>query len=199
MRKSAALGLRPRSYCSCLHSPLVSLHQPVEPPQSLIDAFVCTFTELEPALIGALNRLLDNFEDARDAAQETFLKCWRARDEIPGVCDVRAWIFRIGWNTAKDLRRNAFRQRARPLSVIGISLKAYEPCPDEAAEQGEAEERLDHALLQLPLDEKEVFLLRRCQGWTYPQIAARRQRCESTVKSQMRAAVAKLRLLLRDE
>jgi RNA polymerase sigma-70 factor (ECF subfamily) len=147
-------------------------------------------------LVGALNRRLGNFEDAEDAAQETFLKCWRSRDDFPAVRDLRAWIFRIGWNTANDLRRNVFRQRARPLSAIGISLKTYDPSPDEAAEQGEAEEQLGQALFQLRLDEKEVFLLRLHEGWSYQRIATFRQRRESTVKSQMRAAVAKLRLLL---
>jgi RNA polymerase sigma-70 factor, ECF subfamily len=153
---------------------------------------------MRPALLAVLNRRLGNFDDAEDAAQETFLKCWRSRDVLPAVRDLRAWIFRIACNTASDLRRNAFRRRARPLSVIGASLKAYEPGPDVAAEEGEAEKRLGHALFQLRLDEKEVFLLRRHEGWTYQRIATLRRTRESTVKSQMRAAIAKLRLVLQD-
>ena len=71
--------------------------------------------------------------------------------------------------------------------------------PPEAVERKEAEERLRHALFHLRLDEKEVFLLRRHQGWTYHKIAVTRRIPESTIKSQMRAAVAKLRRLLHEK
>src|SRR5438876_4864934 len=118
MRKSAGLARRLRCSCCRSRSPLVSLQRPADRTGNSGEALVRTFNELRPALIGALNLALGNFEDAQDVAQEAFLKCWRSRASIPAVRDLRAWIFRVGRNSAKDLQRNAFRRRARPLAII---------------------------------------------------------------------------------
>ena len=50
-------------------------------------------------------------EDARDALQETFLKCWRNRHQIDQVTNLRAWVFRIALNTGRDCRKAAWNRR----------------------------------------------------------------------------------------
>ena len=55
---------------------------------------------------------------------------------------------------------------------------------------------LAQALVQLRPEEKEVFLLRQNGALTYEEIAELRQRPVGTVKTQMRSALAKLRLAL---
>ncbi len=57
-------------------------------------------------------------------------------------------------------------------------------------------ERLRKAILDLRLEEKEVFLLRQNGGLTYEQIAEIRNAPVGTVKTQMRAALQKLRKVL---
>jgi DNA-directed RNA polymerase specialized sigma24 family protein len=42
------------------------------------DRLVCAFLEVRPELIGTLRSVLGSYEDAEDATQETFVKCWRA-------------------------------------------------------------------------------------------------------------------------
>src|SRR3989442_1650953 len=74
------------------------------------------FAGLRDELISTLWFVLGNREDALDAAQEAFLKCWRARESLDGVHNLRAWIFRVGVNAAKDMKRSAWRRRARPLT-----------------------------------------------------------------------------------
>jgi RNA polymerase sigma-70 factor, ECF subfamily len=63
-------------------------------------------------LVSTLYYLPGNYDDAQDAAQETFLKYWRGLDGVLDVRNLQAWIFRVGLNAAKDLRRNAWRRRA---------------------------------------------------------------------------------------
>src|SRR3954470_24273736 len=81
------------------------------PEERLNEAFALFGDEL----IRALSSLLGDADDARDVAQEAFLKCWRSRERLDEVRDLKAWIFRVGLNAARDLRRNAWRKRARPL------------------------------------------------------------------------------------
>lgn len=46
--------------------------------------------------------VLRNHHDAEDAAQDAFLKAWRAAGKLPGVADRKAWMARIAWNAACD-------------------------------------------------------------------------------------------------
>lgn len=46
--------------------------------------------------------LLRNHHDAEDAAQETFLRVWRAAGKLARVTDPKAWVARIAWNVATD-------------------------------------------------------------------------------------------------
>jgi RNA polymerase sigma-70 factor, ECF subfamily len=160
------------------------------------DDFVCAFNEARTELVSTLYFFLGNYEDAQDVVQEAFLKCWRARTELSTVQNLRAWIFRVCINSAKDLQRNAWRRRARPLSGASAIVPAEGASPERAAEDREEQERLRRALLDLRPEEKEVFLLRQNAALTYEEIAALRRSPVGTVKTQMRSAVAKLRLVL---
>jgi RNA polymerase sigma-70 factor (ECF subfamily) len=157
------------------------------------EAFIRAFNEVRGELVSTLFFVLGNHEDAQDSSQDTFLKCWRARDSLGTVRNMRAWIFRVGLNAAKDLRRNAWRKRARPMtsdvahSTIGDDTAAL------ALEEKEDMEHLRQALMHLRPEEKAVFLLRQNGNLTYEEIAELRHSPVGTVKTLMRAALQKLR------
>ena len=69
------------------------------------DLLLRTFNDLRDELVSTLWYMLGNQEDAQDCAQEAFLRCWRAQESLTDVQNVRAWIFRVGLNAAKDLQR----------------------------------------------------------------------------------------------
>jgi len=74
-----------------------------------------TFIGCQDELFGALYYLVGNAEDAREALQEAFLKCWRHRTDVCRVQNLKAWIFRIALNAGRDVRGTAWRRRRRPL------------------------------------------------------------------------------------
>jgi RNA polymerase sigma-70 factor, ECF subfamily len=151
------------------------------------------FHELRDELVSTLWFLLGNQEDAQDAAQDAFLKCWRAQAKLPEVRNLRAWIFRVGLNAAKDLRRSAWHRRAKPFRGEDVMLVGKEAPPAQVLEDQEALERLRRAILTLRREEQEVFLLRQNGDLTYEQIAEIRHSPVGTVKTQMRSALQKLR------
>ena len=53
-----------------------------------------TFNDVRNELVSTLWYVLGNQEDAKDAAQEAFLRCWRTLDSLADVQNLRAWIFR---------------------------------------------------------------------------------------------------------
>ncbi len=160
------------------------------------ETLVNVFNELRDELISTLLFLLGNRDDAQDAAQEAFLKCWRARESLPTVRNVRAWIFRVGLNAAKDFQRSAWNRKARPLMGEELMLTGRDSSPADLLEEQESLELLRRAILELRQEEKEVFLLRQNGGFTYEQIAEMRQSPVGTVKTQMRSALQKLRKVL---
>ncbi len=164
-----------------------------EPPEQLL---IVTFNALRDELVSTLLFVLGNKEDAQDAAQEVFIKCWAARDQLPQILNLRAWIFRVGFNTAKDMQRSAWHRRSRHLRGEEFTMVGKEPAPVQTLEFKESVERLRKAILNLREEEKEVFLLRQNGELTYEQIAELRHCPVGTVKTQMRAALEKLRKVL---
>ncbi len=165
-------------------------------PAAAADLLVRTFNELRNELLGTLLFVLGNKEDAHDAAQDAFIKCWNARAQVPEINNLRAWIFRVVFNTAKDMQRGAWRRRAQPLRGEQYTMIGKEPQPAQVLEHKEAVERLRQAILQLREEEKEIFLLRQNGDLTYEQIAEMRHCPVGTVKTQMRSALDKLRKCL---
>lgn len=158
-------------------------------PERLLRAF----NELRDELVSTLWFLLGNPEDAQDAVQDVFLKCWRAHGSLEEVRDLRAWIFRVTLNVAKDVQRSAWHRRTRQLSGGETMLQSKGPTPGQALEKQEAKERLRQAIFLLRPEEKEVFLLRQNANLTYEEIAQIRRSPVGTVKTQMRSALQKLR------
>ena len=165
----------------------------VPPPGELL---LRTFTEIRDELVSTLWFLVGNPDDAQDIAQEVFLRCWRTQESLPQVRDLRAWIFRVGLNAAKDLKRSAWRRRVKPLLGEEIMQLADGPVPGKIVEDEECLKRVRQALLDLRPEEKEIFLLRQNGDLTYQQIAQMRGCPVGTVKTQMRTALEKLRKVL---
>lgn len=165
-------------------------------PPSSADRLVRAFNDMRDELVSSLLYLLGNREDAQDAAQEAFIKCWRSQETLPDVQNLRAWIFRVGLNTAKDMQRSAWSRKAKPFAADEGLIEGRDGPIADQLEEREDLGRLQAALLGLRTDEKEVFLLRQNGGLTYEEIAELRKAPVGTVKTQMRSALHKLRKIL---
>ena len=141
----------------------------------------------------AMYYLLGNVEDARDALQEAFVKCWRHRAKLPEIENLHAWVFRVALNAGRDLRATAWRRKKRPLEEREAVLVARDDGPQTDALRRERLELLRRALLELRCEEQEVFLLRQNGCLTYEQIARSIDVPVGTVKTRMRLALTKLR------
>src|SRR5688572_420327 len=146
------------------------------------EEMVRLFNDIRDELISTLLYVLGNRDDALDAAQEAFIKCWNARDQVHQVLNLRAWIFRVCFNTAKDMQRSAWHRRAKPLKAEQYTMAAHDAAPPQAVERKEVFERLREAIHVLRQEEKEVFLLRQNGDLTYEQIAELRGCPVGTIK-----------------
>ena len=166
--------------------------QCADEPATLEKAFACYQSEL----LGMLYHMVGNAEDARDALQEAFIKCWRHQDTIGEVRNLKAWIFRIALNTGRDLRQTAWRRRKRPLPEDESAVTSYYDDPADQVERNEQMSMVREAVSQLRAEEQEVFLLRQNAQMTYEEIAEALGIPTGTVKTRMRMALSRLRTSL---
>ena len=151
------------------------------------------FAQYQSELLGTLYYLVGNIEDARDALQETFVKCWRHKEKVAEVQNLKAWIFRIAMNTGRDLRQTAWRRKRQGLPEDEGTIESMHVGPEAIAHHNERLERVRAAVGELRTEEQEVFLLRQNGQLKYEEIAETVGIPLGTVKTRMRLAITKLR------
>lgn len=151
------------------------------------------FERCQAELLGTLYYLVGNMEDARDALQETFIKCWRHQDQLVEVQNIKAWVFRIALNTGRDVRQTAWRRKRQSLPDDESMIESRQDGPSSQAARQEQIQRLQTALRDLANEEQEVFLLRQNGDMTYEEISESLGVPTGTVKTRMRRALMKLR------
>jgi len=155
-----------------------------------------------------LRRYVGEPATADDLLQEVFLRVVRAASTWNAEAKVSTWLYTIARNLCTDHARWARHRRADSLDAPSASessglllvdrLASQDPGTDAKAQGRELIARLDAALLQLPEDQREVFVLRETVGMPFDEIAKTVGSSVSTVKSRMRYALTRLRDLLED-
>lgn len=153
-------------------------------------AFDRLMLETQERIVSLAWRMLGNREDARDAAQETFVRLYRHLGKLRTGEDPMGWIYRIAVNVCRDAVR---RRRRSPIA----GAAAREPqVPARAEEALLAEERraaVASALKSLPPKQRAALVLRDLEGLTSEQVARILGSRPGTVRSQIAAARATLR------
>ena len=126
---------------------------------------------------------------AEDAVQETFLKAYKALGQSRGESSEKTWLFRIGMNVCRDMRRGRwFRYVDRRVTPDTLRIPA-----------GEAEEdyeELAQAIVLLPDKYKEVILLHYYQNMNVRETAQALGLAPSSVSNRLKKAHARLKSLL---
>jgi RNA polymerase sigma-70 factor (ECF subfamily) len=151
-------------------------------------------------------RMLQDFEEADSATQDTFLKAWQAinRPEFKELDDAGRWVTRIAVNTCLDRLRSRRWQfwRKRPnqedeQSILELAAAAG-PNAEDRAFAGEIGQRLESALEKLSIRQRAAFTLRHYEDRSLAEIAEILDLDIGTVKAHLFRAIAKLREELHD-
>ena len=142
-------------------------------------------------------RILGNWADAEDVAQEAFLKLHRHGLGFANDAALGGWLYRVTVNLCFDRTRKA-RHAERLPEVLSEALSEA-----GAAESGlireQEKQRLMAALAKLPVKERAAVVLREIEGLTTAETAEALGSSEGTVRSQVFRAMAKLREMLGEE
>lgn len=139
-------------------------------------------------------RITGHHDDAQDAAQEAFVKAYRALGTFRGDAAFSTWLHRIAVNAAYDAVRRRPPAGSQPVEAAAA---AVDPLGDRA-ERVEARGRILLAIAALPLEQRAVVVLRDIQGWSYEEIAAIAEIPLGTVRSRLARGRQALKAALAD-
>ena len=85
------------------------------PVQQLL-TFADLYENYGNRVYGVCHRIMSNYQDAMDAAQETFATIHRRMAALRTDDNVAGWVHRVAVNTCLSIKR---RQKARPAQLMG--------------------------------------------------------------------------------
>jgi len=147
-------------------------------------------------LAAYLVRLVGDRDDALDVLHDAFVYAFERLDELREATRFRAWLYRIATNAARSklrkkrwLRAIGFVQPTEAMSWESMSLDAS---PEAKAELA----RLDAMVKRLPVDERIVWVLRRVEGCTMPEVASYAECLVATAKRRMARAEKRMKRMM---
>ena len=165
-------------------------------------AFDVLVARWEDRIRGAAFRFLGSEEEARDVAQEAFLKAYRALDGFKGEARFSSWLYQIATNLCRDrLRRRKTRATVslEALEGTGPVMVETRPGAHERLLERDLARAVRRALHTLPEEQREVVILKEYQELTFLEIAQALDVPVSTVKTRLYRGLGQLRLRLERE
>lgn len=155
------------------------------------------FTNSKDDLVRFLNLRLRNREDARDIAQEAYLRLLRL-DRTDLVRHPEAYLFRIAANLVHEHWLKIRTTGGTTVEAIEPDILADDLEPmDSQAENWQSLEALTRVLKALPVMQRQAVLLHRRDGMTYKEIAVKLNTSPDMVKKYLTKGLARCREGLR--
>jgi RNA polymerase sigma-70 factor, ECF subfamily len=147
--------------------------------------------ECGPALLLYARQWVRDATDAEDVLQTAFVRYWSTRGN---VADPVSYLYSCVRTTAMNFNRGNSRRRERE-EISGMARSnLLKPVDD--LERSERKQMIELALQSLPVDQREVIVLKVWGQLTFSQIAEAMNASPSTTASRYRYAMDALRMLL---
>ena len=144
----------------------------------------------ECLVLRVAQRILLNGEDAKDAAQEVFIRLHRTLSRFDEEKDLGPWLYRLTVNVCRDLLRRG--KRNVPLDIVSDSADAT-PDPEQSAVAAQQYRMVLDALRELSPREREAVVLRDLEGRSTGEVAEILGSSETTVRSQLSTGRTKMK------
>ncbi len=169
------------------------------------EAFSKLVSLYENMVFNLAYRLLNNAEDAEDVLQETFLNAFKSIKNFRSEAKFSTWLYRIAYNlclaklkyrpkhnyNSIDIQDGVFEK----IQVNTNHLHDWSVSPEDNLLTKELSAILEKAILDLPQQNRAVFVLRDVEGYTTQEVSDITSLSVSAVKSRLHRA----RLMLRGQ
>jgi RNA polymerase sigma-70 factor (ECF subfamily) len=155
------------------------------------DAFATLVIRYQRPVYNAAWWVLRNAEDARDVAQDVFVKVAERLDEYDPRYRFFSWLYRIAVNEALNRRRR--HDREEPLDDEVERPGPDSDDPEARASEAERDGQVRDAVMRMSTNDRTVLMLRHYAELSYQEIADVLEVDEKTVKSRLFEARQRLR------
>jgi RNA polymerase sigma-70 factor (ECF subfamily) len=165
------------------------------------DAFGVIVSRWERKIFALCYGMLSREDEAKDAAQETFIAAFRNLKNFRGDAKVSSWLHRIAVNQCLTTKR---RTKTRSESFLDdeentedkVFVAPLNLSPSKTTEQSERLQVVRQAVFSLPVDLRQVIVMKEFEDMTFQQISETLDLPLSTVKSRLYTALKQLRMKL---
>lgn len=165
------------------------------------DLLLCRY---ETRLYNFILRMLHDPQESRDAFQDTFLRLFQHANRFDPSRRFSTWLYTIAANVCRDRLRGRRPDVSLDAPVdavhenltLGQTLAVADKSPADCAATNELEDRIRHAINQLPPLQREVLVLREYEQRSFEEIAEILGCKVGTAKSRLFYALKALRVLL---
>src|SRR6266496_6505635 len=138
------------------------------------DSFAQLVQQHQRRVFNLVFRMLQQYEEANEITQETFLAAWQGLPAFRGDARFPTWLYRIAYNCS--LKQLEQRKRDQALQVALQAEQALESANSEKRTDAELDAHDRQALIQehlsqLPAKYRIVLILRHLQDKTYEEIS----------------------------
>lgn len=155
-------------------------------------AFAEYYTGFVDSLVRFLTKIVGNVEEAKEIAQDVFVKLWESRGKVDPDKQLDGFVY----TTAKNMALNVIRKRQvhfkyhkeRMSSAENADLSA-----DEEIISRETEILIRHVINNMPPQRRKAFEMSRYEGLSYEEIAREMGLSVDTVKTHIRLALKDIR------
>lgn len=157
-----------------------------ERSQRMADMMNCYGTDIKRFCLLQLR----DVSQAEDAAQDVFIKAWRALSAFRGDSSEKTWLLRIAANTCRDYQRTGwFRFMDRSVTPEDMERGTAFVFPDDS---------LSKAITALPAALRQAVTLRYFEELSIRDMALVLRVSEATAKRRVRKANALLKRQLKE-
>jgi RNA polymerase sigma-70 factor (ECF subfamily) len=138
-------------------------------------------------------RILNSEADAEDVFQDVWVRVYRLRGDQANVTKFSGLLFTIG----RNLSMNALRSRRQQPEALDENAAEFDSMLRvHGAADSDLRDIFERALAQLPVAQREAFILREYNGYAYQEIADNTVDSMVTVKTRAFRARERLRTMI---
>lgn len=142
-------------------------------------AFRELMRRFHPRIVNVVYRYINDPVRAEEIAQEVFVRVYVHRERYRRTARFSTWIFTIALNLTKnEIRHRVRHSRLMSLdaltelgSSVGFFLRERGKGPDEKVEEGELQEIVNKAIVELPPKYRDAVILRDLEGLSYEEVS----------------------------
>lgn len=161
------------------------------------ESFRVIMERYQPKVMAVAFGIVHNQDDAKDIAQEAFLKIYRSIDKFRGDSKFYTWVYRITVNIAIDfMRKKTKKEKVQYNDALKADIpmpESKESSPRQRMVVNEMYQKLQEIINKLSYDQQTAFVLREMEDLSYQEIADIMKCSVGTVMSRLFYARQKVR------